>query len=157
LSGDNYHSLVPDVGAPAFNGGTEPSTSCRRHPQALGFHDRWQIHRRRDEAWQWLRALIDRGLPVQVGTHYSLILPYGAKTSPRLEFVQQVRPGPGFGHHIVIAGYDLQRETVTVYEPNDVLPHARYECPINVFRRAGRGAAAEGGHYTGGRTMPWGE
>lgn len=152
-SGDGFSfRWCPTWGAPAFNGGTGPFHELWEYtPQALGFRGHWQEDPAGgwDEAWRWLRALIDRGLPVQVGTHYSLILPYGAKTSPRLEFVQQVRPGPGFGHHIVIAGYDLQRETVTVYEPNDVLPHARYECPINVFRRAWEEAQQrEGGHYT---------
>ena len=36
----------------------------------------------------------------------------------------------------MIAGYDLDRGTVTVFEPNDMMPHARYEAPIEVFRRA---------------------
>lgn len=152
-SGDGFSfRWCPTWGAPAFNGGTGPFHELWEYtPAALGFRGHWQQDPDGgwDEAWAWLRGLIDRGLPVQVGTHYSLILPYGASTSPRLAFVNEIRPGPGFGHHIVIAGYDLQRETVTIYEPNDILPHARYECPINVFRRAWEEAQQrEGGHYT---------
>lgn len=154
-SGDGFSfRWCPAWGAPAFNGGTGAFHELWEYtPKALGFRSRWTEDPEGgwDEAWAGLRGLIDRGLPVQVGTHYSLILPYGAKTSPRLRHVLSVRPGPGFGHHIVIAGYDLDRETVTVYEPNDLLPHSRYECPVNVFRRAWDEAAQrEGGHYA-----PW--
>jgi hypothetical protein len=79
---------------------------------------------------------VDRGVPVQVGLHYSLMLPYGAKTSPRLKFQHETMGKTGFGHHVVVAGYDLDRGTVTIFEPNDILPHARYEAPIAVFREA---------------------
>lgn len=154
-SGDGFSfRWCPAWGNPAFNGGAGAFHELWEYtPATLGFRAHWEEDHEGgwDEAWPRLRELIDRGLPVQVGTHYSLILPYGAKTSPRLAHVLTVRPGPGFGHHIVIAGYDLARQTVTVYEPNDVLPHARYECPIDVFRRAWEEAAQrEGGHYT-----PW--
>jgi hypothetical protein len=152
-SGDGFSfRWCPAWGNPAFNGGAGAFHELWEYtPRALGFRAHWEEDHEGgwEEAWARLRALVDRGVPVQVGTHYSLILPYGAKTSPRLAHVLAVRPGPGFGHHIVIAGYDLARETVTVYEPNDVLPHARYECPLNVFRRAWEEAAQrEGGHYT---------
>ena len=152
-SGDGFSfRWCPAYGAPAFNGGRGPFHELWEYtPAALGFRAHWQEDPVDgwDEAWGTLRALIDRGLPVQVGTHYSLILPHGAPTSPRLAHVLKVRPGPGFGHHIVIAGYDLARDTVIVYEPNDILPHARYECPIPVFRRAWEEAQQrEGGHYT---------
>ncbi len=152
-SGDGFaFRWCPAWGNPAFNGGAGAFHELWEYtPGALGFRGHWEQDAEGgwDEAWDRLRGLIDRGIPVQVGTHYSLILPYGAPTSPRLAHVLKVRPGPGFGHHIVIGGYDLQRETVTVYEPNDVLPHARYECPINVFRRAWQEAEQrEGGHYT---------
>jgi hypothetical protein len=71
-----------------------------------------------------------------------LIRPYGDATSPALSLRGQ-RPGAKFasGHHIVIAGYDLDAQTVTIYEPNDILPHSRYKCPIDVFRKAWEGAA----------------
>jgi hypothetical protein len=152
-SGDGFSfRWCPAWGNPAFNGGAGAFHELWEYtPGALGFRGHWEQDPEGgwDEAWDRLRGLIDRGVPVQVGTHYSLILPHGAPTSPRLEHVLKVRPGPGFGHHIVIAGYDLDRETVTVYEPNDVMPHARYECPINVFRRAWQEAEQrEGGHYT---------
>ncbi|MBI4594616.1 MAG: hypothetical protein HY728_10415 [Candidatus Rokubacteria bacterium] len=154
-SGDGFSfRWCPTWGAPAFNGGTGPFHEIWEYtPRVLGFSGHWEEDPDGgwDEAWAKLRSLVERGLPVQVGTHYSVMLPEGAKTSPRLEFLSRVRPGPGFGHHIVIAGYDLDRQVVTVYEPNDVLPHARYECPINVFRRAWEESAQrEGGHYS-----PW--
>jgi hypothetical protein len=53
-------------------------------------------------------------------------------------------PPTGFGHHVVIGGYDLERGTVTVFEPNDILPHARYDAPIEVFRRAWEEAQQRG-------------
>ena len=151
-SGDGFSfRWCPAWGAPAFNGGKGAFHELWEYtPAALGFRGHWSEDPEGgwDEAWEKLRALIDRGVPVQVGTHYSLILPYGAKTSPRLAFVNRVRTGPGFGHHIVIAGYDLAEGTVTVYEPNDVMPYSRYRAPINVFRRAWEESAQrEGGHY----------
>jgi hypothetical protein len=152
-SGDGFSfRWCPAWGAPAFNGGASAFHELWEYtPPALGFRGHWEQDPEGgwDEAWERLRGLIDGGLPVQVGTHYSLILPYGARTSPRLAHILKLRPGPGFGHHIVIGGYDLGRNTVTVFEPNDVLPHARYECPIPVFRRAWEEAQQrEGGHYT---------
>jgi hypothetical protein len=154
-SGDGFSfRWCPAWGAPAFNGGKGAFHELWEYtPAALGFRGHWEEDAEGgwDEAWEKLRGLIDRGIPVQVGTHYSLILPFGAKTSPRLAFVNRVRSGPGFGHHIVIAGYDLDAGTVTVYEPNDVMPYSRYQAPINVFRRAWEEAAQrEGGHYA-----PW--
>jgi hypothetical protein len=160
-SGDGFSfRWCPVWGAPAFNGGAGAFHELWEYtPAALGFRGYWVQDPEGgwDEAWGRLRELIDRELPVQVGTHYSLILPYGARTSPRLAHVLKVRPGPGFGHHIVISGYDLDRNTVTVFEPNDVLPHARYECPIAVFRRAWEEAQQrEGGHYTAWPShYPW--
>jgi hypothetical protein len=151
-SGDGFSfRWVPAWGAPAFNGGKSAFHELWEYtPRALGFRGYWEEDPDGgwEEAWERLRGLIDRGIPAQVGTHYSLILPYGARTSPRLRYMHGVRSGPGFGHHIVIAGYDLDRDTVTVYEPNDILPHSRYQCPVNVFRRAWEEAAQrEGGHY----------
>jgi len=151
-SGDGFSfRWCPAWGAPAFNGGAGPFHLLWEYtPRALGFTAHWieDPEGGWEEAWARLRELIDRGIPVQVGTHYSLMLPYGAATSPRLAYLARVRPGPGFGHHVVIAGYDLGRGTVTVYEPNDVLPYARYECPIEVFRRAWAEAAQrDGRHY----------
>ena len=104
----------------------------------MGFKAHWEEDPEDgwDGAWGKLRNLIDRGIPVQVGVHYSLIFPFGADSSPRLAHLTKVRSGPGYGHHIVIAGYDLEKGTVTIFEPNDILPHSRYECPISVFRQA---------------------
>lgn len=154
-SGDGFSfRWCPAWGAPAFNGGRGPFHEIWEYtPPALGFRGHWEEDPEGgwDEAWEKLRGLIDRGVPAQVGVHYSVMVPYGAKTSPRLKFINETRPGPGFGHHVVIAGYDLGRETVTVFEPNDVLPYSRYECPINAFRRAWEESAQrEGGHY-----VPW--
>jgi len=152
-SGDGFSfRWCPAWGNPAFNGGAGAFHELWEYtPAALGFRAHWEQDPEGgwEEAWDRMRGLVDRGIPVQVGTHYSLILPYGARTSPRLAHVLKVRPGPGFGHHVVVSGYDLERETVTIYEPNDVMPHARFECPINVFRRAWQEAEQrEGGHYT---------
>jgi len=117
-------------------------------PRALGFRSHWEQDPEDgwEEAWAKLRALLDSGIPVQVNTHYSVMLPHVAKASPRLSFIG---PVPAYGHHIVIAGYDLGRDSVTIYEPNDKLPHAKYDCRIGVFRRAWEESAQrEGGHYT---------
>ena len=151
-SGDGFSfRWCPAWGNPAFNGGAGAFHELWEYtPAALGFRGHWEQDPEGgwEEAWDRLCGLVDRGVPVQVGTHYSLLLPYGAKRSPRLAHVLKVRPGPGFGHHVVISGYDLERETVTIYEPNDILPHARYECPIHVFRRAWQQAEQrEDGHY----------
>ena len=89
-SGDGFSfRWCPAWGAPAVNGGKgafhELGAST---PQALGFRGHWEEDAEGgwDEAWETLRGLIDRGVPVQVGTHYSLILPYGhAIADKRLE------------------------------------------------------------------------
>jgi hypothetical protein len=135
----------PTWGAPAFNGGKGAFHELWEYtPQALGFKSHWEEDQEGgwDEAFETLRSLIDRDIPVQVATHYSLIRPYGDATSPALALRGQ-RPGAKYasGHHIVIAGYDLDAKTVTIYEPNDILPHSRYKCPIDVFRKAWEGAA----------------
>ena len=57
----------------------------------------------------------------------------------------------GFGHHVVVAGYDLDAGTVTIFEPNDVLPYSIYPCPIEVFRRAWE----ESAQWRDGRYEPW--
>lgn len=126
-------------GAPAFNGGKGAFHEIWEYTsESLGFDGRWEedIEGGWDAAWDKLRGLIDRDIPVQVGLHYSHLLPYGAKTSPRLAYMHKIMGPTGFGHHVVAAGYDLERDTVTIFEPNDILPHARYEVPIAVFRRA---------------------
>jgi hypothetical protein len=140
ISGDGFSfRWCPAWGCPAFNGGKGPFHEIWEYtPATLGFRSHWTEDPEGgwEEAWEALRGLIDRGLPVQVGLHYSLLLPYGAKSSPRLAYMYSMAPPSGFGHHVVVAGYDLGRGTVTIYEPNDILPHARYECPIPVFRQA---------------------
>jgi hypothetical protein len=147
-SGDGFSfRWWPQWGAPAFNGGAGAFHDIWEYTgKALGFDTRWEQDDEGgwDGAWEKLRDLIDRNIPVQVGLHYSLMLPYGARTSPRLAFLHRVMPETGFGHHVVIAGYDPDRGTVTVFEPNDVLPHARYEAPIEVFRRAWEEARQRG-------------
>jgi hypothetical protein len=139
-SGDGFSfRWSPVWGAPAFNGGAGAFHEIWEYtPQALGYRGHWEQDHEGgfDEAFAKLRALVDRGVPVQVGLHYSLMLPYGAKTSPRLKFQHETMGKTGFGHHVVVAGYDLDRDTVTIFEPNDILPHARYEAPIAVFREA---------------------
>ena len=139
-SGDGFSfRWCPTWGAPAFNGGKGPFHEIWEYtPKALGFEGHWEED---DEdgwegAWAKLRGLIDRKVPVQVGVHYSLLLPYGAKTSPRIAHMYKTMGPTGFGHHVVVAGYDLDARTVTIYEPNDILPNAAYPCPLDVFRRA---------------------
>ena len=145
-SGDGFSfRWCPAWGAPAFNGGKGAFHELWEYtPQALGFRGHWEEDQEGgwDEAWATLRSLIDRDIPVQVSTHYSLIRPYGDPTSPALALRGQ-RPGAKYasGHHIVIAGYDEEGGTVTIYEPNDILPHSRFKCPVEVFRRAWEGAA----------------
>lgn len=139
-SGDGFSfRWWPQWGCPAFNGGKAAFHDIWEYTsRSLGFDLRWEEDAEGgfDEAFARLCGLIDRGIPVQVGLHYSLLLPYGAQTSPRLRFLHQIMPPTGFGHHVVIAGYDLDKGTVTVFEPNDILPHSRYEAPIAVFRQA---------------------
>jgi hypothetical protein len=148
ISGDGFSfRWWPHWGAPAFNGGKGAFHDLWEYSgRALGFDVRWEEDAEGgwEEAWEKLRGLIDRNVPVQVGLHYSLILPYGAKHSPRLAFLHRIMPPTGFGHHVVIGGYDLERGTVTIFEPNDVLPHARYEAPVEAFRRAWEEAKQRG-------------
>jgi hypothetical protein len=139
-SGDGFSfRWWPKWGAPAFNGGKGAFHEIWEYTaEALGFDGRWEEDAEGgwDEGWEKLRGQIDRNVPVQVGLHYSHMLPYGAKTSPRLAFLHKIMGPTGVGHHVVIAGYNLDKGTVTVFEPNDILPHARYEAPIAVFRQA---------------------
>jgi hypothetical protein len=139
-SGDGFSfRWSPVWGAPAFNGGAGAFHEIWEYtPRALGYQGHWEQDHEGgfDEAFAKLRALVDRGVPVQVGLHYSLMLPYGAKSSPRLKFQYETMGKTGFGHHVVVAGYDLARGTVTIFEPNDIAAHARYEAPIVVFREA---------------------
>jgi hypothetical protein len=64
----------------------------------------------------------------------------------------------GFGHHVVVAGYDMERQVVVIWEPNDVAEHARYECPIAVFRRAWEEASLRKGdqYQAWPHHHPWG-
>jgi hypothetical protein len=139
-SGDGFSfRWSPVWGAPAFNGGTGAFHEIWEYtPLALGYRGHWEQDHEGgfEEAFAKLRGLIDRGIPVQVGLHYSLLLPYGARTSPRLKFQSETMGKTGFGHHVVVAGYDLERGTITIFEPNDVMPYSRYEAPIDVFRTA---------------------
>ncbi|QTL03775.1 hypothetical protein J5J86_24170 [Aquabacter sp. L1I39] len=139
-SGDGFSFRWTHVwGAPAFNGGAGPFHEIWEYTsKALGFKAHWEEDHEGgfEEAFGKLRALVDQGIPVQVGLHYSLMLPYGAQTSPRLKFQYETMGRSGFGHHVVVAGYDLDKGTVTIFEPNDVMPHSRYEAPIEVFLEA---------------------
>ena len=145
-SGDGFSfRWCPAWGAPAFNGGKGAFHEIWEYtPRALGFTSHWEEDQEDgwDEAWEKLRALIDRGVPVQVATHYSVIRPYGDPTSPALA-LRGTRPGNKYasGHHIMATGYDLDAGTVTIYEPNDVLPHSRYRCPVEAFRKGWEEAA----------------
>ena len=139
-SGDGFSfRWCPAWGAPAFNGGKGPFHEIWEYtPRILGFRSHWEEDPEGgfDEAFERLTGLIDRGIPVQVGLHYSLLLPYGAMSSPRLAFQKSTMKDTGFGHHVVVAGYDLKRRVVVIWEPNDLAEHARYECPIDVFKLA---------------------
>jgi len=152
VGGDGFSfRWSPVWGCPAFNGGKGPFHEIWEYtPRILGFRSNWQEDPEGgwDEAWALLCSLIDQGLPVQVGLHYSLLLPYGAKTSPRLAHMHSVMPPTGFGHHVVVAGYDLERSEVVIYEPNDIMPYSRFVCPIDVFRQAWSEAdQRNSGHY----------
>lgn len=140
ISGDGFSfRWCPAWGAPAFNGGKGPFHEIWEYTaQALGFKGKWEEDHEEEweGAWDKLRSLIDRNIPVQVGLHYSLLLPYGAKSSPRLAYMHSILGPTGFGHHVVVAGYDLDKQTVRIFEPNDVLPNSIYDCPVKVFRRA---------------------
>lgn len=140
VSGDGFSfRWCPIWGAPAFNGGKGAFHEIWEYtPRILGFRSHWEEDHEGgfEEAFAKLTSLVDRGIPVQVGLHYSLLLPYGAVSSPRLKFQSETMKQTGFGHHVVVAGYDLHRQVVTIWEPNDVAEHARYECPLDVFRRA---------------------
>jgi len=155
ISGDGFSfRWCPAWGAPAFNGGKGAFHEIWEYvPRILGFRGHWEEDHEGgfDEAFARLTALIDRGIPVQVGLHYSMLLPYGGASSPRLQFQRETMKDSGFGHHVVVAGYDLQRQTVVIWEPNDLAEHARYECPIEVFRRAW----AEASQRSGDRYQAW--
>lgn len=161
-SGDGFSfRWCPVWGAPAFNGGKGPFHEIWEYtPRALGFVSHWEEDHEGgwDEAWAKLRSLLDRGIPVQVATHYSVIRPYGDPTSPALA-LRGTRPGNKYasGHHIVVAGYDPKGDTVTIYEPNDILPHARYRCPVAAFRQGWEEAAQRvDNHYRAWRHHhPW--
>ena len=129
----------PQWGCPAFNGGKGPFHEIWEYTgKALGFDLRWEEDAEGgwDEAFAKLCGLIDRGIPVQVGLHYSLLLPYGANNLAAAQVPELDHAAQGFGHHVVISGYDLAKGTVTIFEPNDIMPHAKYEAPIAVFRQA---------------------
>jgi hypothetical protein len=161
-SGDGFSfRWCPAWGAPAFNGGKGAFHEIWEYtPAALGFRSFWEEDNEDgfEGAWTKLRGLVDRGIPVQVGLHYSLLLPYGAETSPRLSFQHSTMGATGFGHHVVVAGYDLGAETVTIFEPNDQMPHARYKVPLSVFREAWTQAdQRQGRHYKAWEHHhPWG-
>ena len=151
-SGDGFSfRWCPTWGAPAFNGGKGAFHEIWEYtPRALGFRGHWEEDPEGgfEEAFEHLCGLVDRGIPVQVGLHYSLLLPYGALSSPRLAYMKSTMKDTGFGHHVVVAGYDLARRTVVIWEPNDIAEHARYECPLDVFRRAWEEPAQRAdGHY----------
>lgn len=162
VSGDGFSfRWCPAWGAPAFNGGKGPFHEIWEYaPRILGFRSHWEEDPEGgfDEAFARLTGLIDRGIPVQVGLHYSLLLPYGAMTSPRLAFMKSTMKDAGFGHHVVVAGYDLKRQTVVIWEPNDLAEHARIECPIDVFRRAWEQASLRTGdqYRAWPHHHPWG-
>lgn len=163
VSGDGFSfRWCPAWGAPAFNGGKGAFHEIWEYtPAALGFTSHWEEDP--ESGWEGafakLCSLVDRDIPVQVATHYSHIRPYGDPTSPALT-LRGKRPGAKYasGHHIIIAGYDLDAGTVTVYEPNDILPHSRYKCPIEAFRKGWEEAAQRtDSHYKAWpHHHPWG-
>ncbi|GAB3648364.1 cysteine peptidase family C39 domain-containing protein [Ramlibacter alkalitolerans] len=161
-SGDGFSfRWCPAWGAPAFNGGKGAFHEIWEYtPRILGFRSHWEEDPEGgfDEAFAKLTALIDRGIPVQVGLHYSLLLPFGAMSSPRIAFQKETMKSSGFGHHVVVAGYDLQRQVVVIWEPNDLAEHARYECPISVFRQAWAeaGQRQDDQYHAWAHHHPWG-
>jgi hypothetical protein len=154
-SGDGFSfRWCPTWGAPTFVGGAGPWHEIWEYtPKALGFAGCWEQDNEGgwEGAFERLCGLIDRGIPVQVVTHYNLMFPFVAKVSPRFNLLQHVWGPTGFGHHVVIAGYNLAEQSVVVYEPNDLAQHSRYECPIDVFRRAWEEAA----QWNGTRYEEW--
>ena len=162
LSGDGFSfRWCPVWGAPAFNGGKSAFHELWEYtPSMMGYRSYWEEDHEGgwEEAFAKLRSLIDRGIPVQVGLHYSRVWPYGTATSPRLAHMAGFLGKTGFGHHVVVAGYDLERGALTIYEPNDVMPYSRYECPIPVFRQAWEEANQRAGdHYVEWEHHhPWG-
>ena len=162
VSGDGFSfRWCPAWGAPAFNGGKGPFHEIWEYtPRILGFRSHWEEDAEGgfDEAFARLTGLIDRGIPVQVGLHYSLLLPHGATGSPRLAFQASTMKDTGFGHHVVVAGYDLERRVVVIWEPNDLAEHARYECPIDVFKLAWEQASLRTGdqYRAWPHHHPWG-
>ncbi|MCP1676206.1 hypothetical protein J2T57_003365 [Natronocella acetinitrilica] len=162
ISGDGFSfRWCPVWGAPAFNGGKSAFHELWEYtPRILGFEGHWEEDDPDgwDGAWSRLRSLVDRGIPVQVGLHYSLLLPYGAKTSPRIAFQHETMGPTGFGHHVVVTAYDLDAGSVTIYEPNDVLPYSKYDVPVEVFRRAWEESQQRGpsGYEPWAHHHPWG-
>ncbi len=152
-TGDGFSfRWCPAWGAPAFNGGKGAFHELWEYlGTALGMDVRWEEDHEGgfDEAWQRLRTLIDRDVPVQVGLHFSVISAWAEVNSPAVAIRAQ-RPGAkyGFGHHVVVTGYDDAAGTVTIWEPNDDAAHARFTCPIEAFARAWAAAAQRSdGHY----------
>ncbi len=140
-TGDGFSfRWCPAWGAPAFNGGKGPFHELWEYlGEAMGFDVRWEEDPEGgfDEAWARVRALVDRDVPVQVGLHFSVISQWAEANSPAVAIRSQ-RPQAkyGFGHHVVVAGYDDEAGTVTLWEPNDAAEHARFTCPIEAFSRA---------------------
>jgi hypothetical protein len=152
-TGDGFSfRWCPAWGAPAFNGGKGPFHELWEYlGSALGMDVRWEEDHEGgfDEAWQRLRALVDRDVPVQVGLHFSVISPWAEANSPAVAIRAQ-RPAAkyGFGHHVVVTGYDEAAGTVTIWEPNDDAAHARFTCPIEAFGRAWAAASQRSdSHY----------
>lgn len=140
-TGDGFSfRWCPAWGAPAFNGGKGAFHELWEYlGDALGLRVLWEEDQEGgfDEAWARLRALVDRDIPVQVGLHFSVISAWAEANSPAVAIRAQ-RPAAkyGFGHHVVVSGYDDEAGTVTVWEPNDAVAHARFTCPIDAFRKA---------------------
>jgi hypothetical protein len=162
VSGDGFSfRWCPAWGAPAFNGGKGPFHEIWEYtPHILGYRSHWEEDAEGgfEEALERLMGLIDRGIPVQVGLHYSMLLPHGAISSPRLAFQNSTMKDTGFGHHVMVAGYDLKRQVVVIWEPNDLAEHARYECPIDVFKLAWEQASLRTGdqYCAWPHHHPWG-
>ena len=162
VSGDGFSfRWCPAWGAPAFNGGKGPFHEIWEYtPHILGYRSHWEEDAEGgfEEAFERLMGLIDKGIPVQVGLHYSMLLPHGAISSPRLAFQNSTMKDTGFGHHVMVAGYDLKRQVVVIWEPNDLAEHARYECPIDVFKLAWEQASLRTGdqYCAWPHHHPWG-
>ena len=154
-SGDGFSfRWCPRYGIAAFNGGEGPfHLIWEKMPAFMGYKARWVEDLGWETSWKLLKSYVTAGLPVQVGLNYGLLQPYAARVSPRHRIAMEKRnwAARSWGHHAVVAGFDEERGIVILYEPNEIPENARFEAPIEVFRRAWEEAA----QFADGEYRPW--